>query len=470
MLAAVLFVDPTGQVSRRFRRTTLYLDTPICLRALGHEGEEAREAAWSFLHLARSQGATLACFQHSVREMRGIIQGAKSALGRTVGAETAIRGVARHFRSTGATVSDVDLALASLDKDLERDRIQVVSSPEHTSALGLDEAALEDLLQSEIGYRDEATRLADLNSLTAIHRLRGGQSDAHLETCRAVLVTSNWSLTRASRRFFNSGRHEWPLVMMDSSVATLLWVKAPMAQPDLPKKQIIADCYAAMSPSQSMWTKFVGETRRLEERGDIDADSVALLRYSHEAERALMDLTFGDQRRVNEQVVRGALERARQAAADPAQRERDAARRIAQEASSAADEARFESERHLAEQQALQTRVEALEEQQRRRARQVVDSFSRRVRIVAGIAKGVGATVVVASVLLGVGTFFPALTRWIPHGLELWLRVFAGVAIVASGVTLWRGSSVTGWIEQRRDQAIEKRLQRENLIDPRRQE
>ena len=133
--------------------------------------------------------------------------------------------------------------------------------------------------------------------------------------------------------------------------------------------------------------------------------------------------------------------------------------------SKAADEARFESERYLAEQQALQARVDALEARQRARAKQVVESFSRRVRIIATFAKVVGATIVLASIVLGVGTFFPAMTSWMPDALDRWLRILALVAIVVSGVVLWRGSSIAGWIDHRRDRAIEKRLQREDLID-----
>jgi hypothetical protein len=466
MLASVLYLDATGQVSRRFDRTTLYLDTPICLRALGHEGEDAERAAWSFLSLATAQGAELACFEHSVREMRGIIHGARNALARSQGAETAVRGVARHFRSTGATSSDVDLALANLDRDLERRRIRVRATPAYTTGLSVDETRLEEVLQREVGYANELALLADLNSLTAIHRIRRGQSGPHFETCRAALVTTNWNLAKASRRFFNSGRHEWPLVMMDSAVATLLWVKSPAASPDLPTQQIISDCYAAMSPSQSTWSKFVDETERLQGRGVIDQESVALLRYSHEAERALMDLTFGEARRINETTVRGVLDRAKAAAAAPTASERDAALDRVNQAEEAEARARFEAEVHLAAERSLQARLDAMEGRERQRAQAIAGRITDRVAVFERCAKAVGILVVCVATLLGIGSFFPAAVDWIPAGARPWMRALAVVAVVASGVILWQGASIKAWIESTRDRMIGTRLQREGIDVP----
>ena len=177
MLASALYVDSSGQVHRRFRRTTLYLDTSICLQALGHEGEDARAAAQEMLTLALSQDAELACFRHTVKEMRGILDGVKGVLRRSPGAESATRGVAKHFRAMEMTVNDVDLALSSLDDDLNHLRIRIVSTPDYAEALSVDEAALEEKLQSSVGYQSRSTLVPDLQSLPAIHRLRRPHAD-----------------------------------------------------------------------------------------------------------------------------------------------------------------------------------------------------------------------------------------------------------------------------------------------------
>jgi hypothetical protein len=55
---------------------------------------------------------------------------------------------------------------------------------------------------------------------------------------------------RAARRFFAAGYDgfTWPLAVLDHDLATLAWLKRPLQAPDLPRKQIIADCYAALRP------------------------------------------------------------------------------------------------------------------------------------------------------------------------------------------------------------------------------
>ena len=276
LLAAVLYVEPTGQVTRRFRRTAVYLDTAVCLRALGYEGSEARAAAQAMLVLALSQGAELACFTHTVREIKGVLYAARDALRSRRTLEYSQSGVSRHLRDTGAAPADVDLMIARLEGELESSQIRIRETPAFVEYLGVDEPALEQVLQDQVHYREERARLADLNSLTAIHRIRQGQSDVHLETCRAVLITNNHRLVIASKVFFDSERHGWPLAMMDSTLNALLWVKSPTSTPDLPKSQVVADCFTALAPSPALWSKFLQEVDRLERRGSVDTEDVAV--------------------------------------------------------------------------------------------------------------------------------------------------------------------------------------------------
>jgi hypothetical protein len=465
MLASALYVEAKGQVSRRFKKTTLFLDTPICLRALGHEGPEAREATRAMLGLALAEGAELACFKHSLNEMRGVLRGVKSLLRRTPGAETSIRGVAKHYRDTGGTPSDVDLAIATLEIDLGRNRIDVRSTPEYSSALGVDENELQEALQKFVRYRDTATLLPDLSSLTAIHRLRHGSSDAYLETCGAVLITNNANLVRASRNFFNSGRHEWPLAMLDSTTSTLLWVKSPTKAPDLPRRQIIADCYSALAPTSTLWTKFVEEVDRLSQRGVINEESVALLRYSHEAEQALMDATFGDPRKVSERVIQSTLARARQTAAAPAEEARLKALARAVAAEQAETESRFETERQVAEAKGFKDRLSVLETRHMAREAAIRTRITRRAGHFAIAAKVVAALVVATSILVGIGSFFPRADDWIPHIAELPVQIGALVGFFIGVLTLWKGKSVVEWIEHLRDRAIERAILREGVVE-----
>lgn len=115
----------------------------------------------------------------------------------------------------------------------------------------------------------------------------------------------------------------------------MLWVKEPQRFPDVPRAQVIADCMAALSPSQPLWSKVTDEIDRLQERGEISEGDVAILRYSHDATQAIMDSTLGEPTRVTPVNIQKALARAKKHVQEPIVRERDAALERAAEADSA---------------------------------------------------------------------------------------------------------------------------------------
>lgn len=460
MLASALYVDSTGQVQRKFRRTNLYLDTSICLQALGHEGGDAAAAAREVLTLAIGQDAELACFRHTVKEIRGILDGVKGVLQRSPGAESATRGVAKHFRAMEMTANDVDLVLASLDDDLARLRIRIVSTPDYSEALSVDESALENRLQSSVGYQYRTTLVPDLQSLTAIHRLRRGSCGPHLEDCRAVFITDNRNLVHASRTFFNSGRHEFPLAVVGHSLATLLWVKSPNLAPDLPRHRVIADSFAALAPTPAMWIKFSDEVERLKRRGTFSEEQVTMLRYSYQAEQALMDVTLGDPRRLSESTVRQTLDRARESIARPLASQRDDALRRAGEAENAEVQARFDAEKNAAEAQQLTARVTALEDAAQRRRDGIRTKITNRASKVAAAAKVLAIVLGLLALATAADAFHPdlKLTDQLPDPLQFVVRTAGGVCFVLALATLVFGGSINEWIEKNRDSRIERAL------------
>ena len=80
----------------------------------------------------------------------------------------------------------------------------------------------------------------------------------------------------------------------DYTLTNLLWLKKPIKAPDLPKKRIIADYYAAVQPSGQLWKHYIDEVDKLNKMGNVEPDDYLMLRYSMEARSALMEVTLGD--------------------------------------------------------------------------------------------------------------------------------------------------------------------------------
>lgn len=326
MLAVSLYLPNNSELGKRFDRTSLFLDAPVLLKALGYEGDEAKAAAKDLLSLARSAGAELSCFEHSVSEVRGILDrsAGKALHGGFNGAHR--RATDAYFASEGLNASDILLLSQRLEDDVAALGISIQERPAASAELTIDELALEEVMETNITYSSRDTLLNDLDSLTAIHRLRGGRSSSRLETCRALLVTTNGGLTRVGRSFFvKDGDHGWPPALTDHHLATLVWLKKPQAAPSLPRRQILADCFAALEPGGRIWDRYLEEINRLGSRGKASENDLMLLRYSTEAQRSLMDRTMGDPDQVTAETVEAILNEVKGNILSPAEHERDAA-------------------------------------------------------------------------------------------------------------------------------------------------
>jgi len=314
MLASVLYFPELGKVTRRFGRVEIYFDTSFLLRALGLAPRSMQISYRELMALLYELNAELRCFEHTVEEMRGILDFAARALRDRKSLRYALGEALEFFVEQNYRSSDVELIIARLEQSLSALRVQVKRRPPYEDKFCVDEGKLQSVLQEVVGYRKEETLRHDLDSLTAIHRLRYGQFPLAIETCNAIFVTTNFSLVQASAQFF---REEYrddavsvPHCIMNHVLTTLAWLKKPLRAPELPQKRIIADCYAALSPSDALWRLYLREIGRLQQRGDILQHDYDLLRFSMEARNLLLDITLGDAEAFTEGTVREVLERA----------------------------------------------------------------------------------------------------------------------------------------------------------------
>jgi hypothetical protein len=105
----------------------------------------------------------------------------------------------------------------------------------------------------------------------------------------------------------------WPLAMFESDVATLTWIKEPLAAPNLPKQQLLATSLGLMNPSKHNWSLYISEITRLLDSEAISDNDLVLLRQKYEMDR----LAFVSGPSISKDVdtkrnIRVAIEEARQ--------------------------------------------------------------------------------------------------------------------------------------------------------------
>lgn len=313
MLASVLELD-TSSMHESLAQLTIALDTPVVMDALGYHGPDQHRSMEHVLQMAKQQGAVLGIFRHCVSELDGILEGIESGLRRGSASRMTSAGYL-HFAETGASPADLVLHRQRLEENLAAAGIKILDRPGGYAAYGLDERKLEDKIQSTVRYFQDAARINDVHSLSAVHRFRRGDRSRTFEKCVAVLMTSNSNLVRGAREFQDES--SFPLAVTAEAVASILWVRSPALAPDVPREMVLASAYVGMQPSPTFWNKYVDEVERLEKVGTFSADDAMVLRSTRLGREALMLESLGDEAIVEQDLPSAVLERVHDTIADP---------------------------------------------------------------------------------------------------------------------------------------------------------
>ena len=447
MLSAVIFFPDAGRIEKRFSRLDVYLDTPFLLNVLGFRGEPPALAAIETLDLLYELGAHLVAFDVTVEELRGVLRASASSLRGTAPPSDVPSAIDIEFRRRGLRSSDVEMIAQGLESRLKSARINVkpVGSTEDPR---LDRQGLEEAIQDAVGYVRRETLDHDAVALEGIFAARGGRPQAALETGRAVFATTNANLVEGTLRHFRAKAGDVPVAMLAHELATLAWLKKPLLAPDLPRKQILADCFAALQPSERLWRKYVEEADRLRESGDVSDDDFLIMRHGLEARSLLMRATRGDAGNLSTDTVLEILERTKTSIR--ADLEEEVSRL---KAALAASELQEESAR---------TSTKGLIDAQRARARRWATAVSGGlVKIVFPLLMGIMGAILLFSALPS------GELRWRGTDLSPLRPVLLGLLVLVTFANLVWGTTLVG-LTRRLDVWLAKRLTRifERLLVP----
>jgi hypothetical protein len=425
MLASALYLPGTPAPTRKFRDTTLWIDTPIALRWLGLQGGEAQSYVAAVLDLAVQQGARLGIFTHTLREIRGVVRSAADSI-HSISGVGRPGAVAMYFRDTGVTFSEAHSIAADLEAQLTDLGAVIEDAPEHSLRFGVDENLLESILHQIVHPNSQGALIYDLKSLTAIYRLRKDNAGDSIEDCRALLLTNNSSLVHAAIKFFGRNSSQLPIAALDHEVASLLWSKRPMDAPELPRNRMIADALAALQPSPELWTAYDRELEHLFARDPSKQDVALVLRHGTEARRFLMRETHADPARVTPEVVDAIYKDLMETGAAPVRAQ--------------LDQTEVERDAGLVENDDLRKRLAAMEERDTRIKEQEIADSKRRARLVGTtirvITVGLYGCFVLGYIPVAWATYlFPS------HGFRTLIGDAGGAFTLISGFISVRGRS-----------------------------
>jgi hypothetical protein len=404
MLANAIYFEDVGRLAKRLRRLHVYLDTTPILRAMGLAAEPVADATGELLALLNDFKIPMHVFSHTVVEIGGVLDGVARSLRRGRSGTTQQGAISGHNREAidalirrGYTAGEIESIRAELESHIRALGITITDTPPHVELSQVDEARFDKALDDQIGYRWKGPREKDAKSLTAIDRLRGTSRPRELAQATALFVTSNSTLARVSREFFETEGRAAPIphALHETALTAQLWVRAPHPPPDLPRKLLIADCFAALNPGPELWERWVAHIVRLQREGDITDEQVQNLIYHQQAKSKLFEVTHGNPDDVSNETVAEVLDRfeselrrpsEQRAAEDRARRE--VAEADAEQATGERDALRAQVEELTAWREAVnaEKEVAAARRQRQRRLAHAVCGVAAAVLVVAAFA------------------------------------------------------------------------------------
>jgi hypothetical protein len=184
----------------RMENVSAYFDTRLILRLMGYEATDLQRPVAEMLRMCQATGCRPCVFRHTVHEVQEILRAAADGMYR--GLQRRITRIDEYIIAHNLTKSDLVEESAFIADRLAEYGIEVRDTPPMAVELSIDEVEFDYILQTQVGYTNPNAKIRDLNSLSAIHRLRQGTVVDRLERCHAIFITNNGSLARAATNYF----------------------------------------------------------------------------------------------------------------------------------------------------------------------------------------------------------------------------------------------------------------------------
>lgn len=267
---------------KQLKRINVYFDTQFLLRALGFAQRELCVPCEELIEILKEAKISMFCLLNTLEELRGIFVAAEHQL-RQKGRLTPNRpgDVFDHINQSSTTSSDLLIIISTLEDKIKYKEINIVSKPDIITDFSIDEKTLNQKLSEAFPSQSERARIHDIACLQAIFQLRRGDRQLNLSNCEAIFITTNFKLAEVSSLFFSDqyGPFNVPICMGDHLFAFLVWMKSVKKTSDLPKDRLVATCYSALQPSDSLWSAYINEAKRLKNKEGMSENDYHVLIY-----------------------------------------------------------------------------------------------------------------------------------------------------------------------------------------------
>lgn len=290
-IVQTLLIQDIKNYECKLQGLNCYLDVNFLFATIGLAGEDEKLVYIELIDLLKSADVNLFCFKHTVDEFIGNLNHCRDRISNpTIDFEKEKRTL-RLLVNQGMDATDIELLINSVEKNIKLLGIQIIDKPEYSQyRYQVDESKLKDVIKSSFSQnlafarRTEAEKesnvLKDVDSISAIYRLRKGVWPMSLKEASHIFVTHNHLLARACNIFERKERQSFsiPACLHDVVLGTLIWIQMPMKIASINEKRLIADVSAALRPGSKLIKRYIDEIAKLKDNKSISDDDYFLLR------------------------------------------------------------------------------------------------------------------------------------------------------------------------------------------------
>ena len=298
-------------IKSKLKETVVYFDTRLLIYALGYNRKEDNLATKELIRLIYENGGEVKTFTHNKDEVAGILT--KYAKDKDSRNSLSLD----NLNANGYDETDVIRLRDSLVINLEKNNIEVVDILEYGTVEShdvkdkgfLDLQELKDKLDQNlrnIGKNPKDISIEnDIESISAISRLRGKACPYSIENCKAIFVTTNIVILRTlyelySERFYKG---EICFAITDVDLTSMLWLKSFDKQTNLPCLKLLENAYAACCPSPEVMASFIDKVIQLEMEGRITNEEALLMRTQHSVKEDIVRLSENNPDKISDDLV-----------------------------------------------------------------------------------------------------------------------------------------------------------------------
>lgn len=268
----------------------VYLDSPILFRLLGFGDDGQQDVALDLVKTLKDRGANLRVFEHVLSEVLDVFEGSKIWIGNPEYDASKASKTTQKVIEQKLSPIDLEKIIADIPETLESYGIQRTDtiSANETQAHQIDEVKLHQRIAAAYEMRErnlDTTIDVDVRSINYINKLRSGEVVSSLDKAKAVLCTSNRTLSRVSFEFEQEeyGRldRSIPLCITDGVLVTVAWLESPSKGRRIAQRRMIAQVNTLVEPTTAIKMRFCDELKKRRESGAMgDAEYLAIVRES----------------------------------------------------------------------------------------------------------------------------------------------------------------------------------------------